>query len=106
LITVLDSEMEHCQEPHTGVLMAPSKQKPKHEIRLGCIRAAIWANQTSEEVVWFNVTVSRLYKEGDVWKDTSSFCRDDLPVVAKVVDMADAWIGGQKVPAPTDKAVE
>ena len=86
--------------------MAPSKQKPMHEIRLGRIRAAIWANQTSEEVVWFNVTVSRLYKEGDVWKDTSSFRRDDLPVVTKVVDLAYAWIWGQKVPAPADKATE
>ena len=86
--------------------MALSKQKPMHEIRLGRIRAAIWANQTSEEVVWFNVTVSRLYRDGDRWQDTATFRRDDLPIVAKVVDMAYAWIWGQKVPAPTDNAVE
>ena len=61
------------------------KQKPVNEIRLGRIQAAIWANQTEQRDVWFNVTVTRLYKEGDQWKDTTTFRRDDLPIVAKVV---------------------
>jgi len=68
------------------------KQKPVNEICLGRIRAAIWANQTEHRDVWFNVTVTRLYKEGDQWKDSATFRRDDLPIVAKVVDMAYAWI--------------
>ena len=80
------------------------KQKPIQEIRLGRIRAAIWANQTEGRDVWFNVTVSRLYKDGEQWKDTSSFRRDDLPIVAKVVDMAYAWIWGQDVPADSEEA--
>ena len=41
-----------------------TKQKPVHEIRLGRIRAAIWANQTDSGEIWFNVTVSRLYNDG------------------------------------------
>ncbi len=86
--------------------MAQQKQKPVHEIRLGRIRAAIWANETENRQVWFNVTVSRLYKDGDQWKDTSTYRRDDLPIVAKVVDMAYAWIWGQDVPADPDEAVE
>lgn len=86
--------------------MAQQKQKPVHEIRLGRIRAAIWANETENRQVWFNVTVSRLYKDGDQWKDTSTYRRDDLPIVAKVVDMAYAWIWGQDVPADPEEAVE
>ena len=86
--------------------MAPTKQKPIHKIRLGRIRAAIWANQSPIGERWFNVTVSRLYKEGDQWRDTATFRRDDLPVVAKVVDMAYAWIWGQEVPAPSEQAIE
>lgn len=82
------------------------KKKPVHEIRLGRIRAAIWANQSNGSGAWFNVTVSRLYKDGDTWKDTSAFRRDDLPIVSKVVDMAYAWIWGQEVPALSDEAVE
>lgn len=82
------------------------KQKPVHEIRLGRIRAALWANKSESGDVWFNVTVSRLYKDGDRWQDTSTFRRDDLPIVAKVVDMAYAWIWGQEVPADSDEAAE
>jgi hypothetical protein len=39
-----------------------------------------------------NVTISRLYKDGDQWKDSTSFGRDDLPLVAKVVELAHTWI--------------
>ncbi len=71
--------------------MAPPK-KPAHEIRLGRIRATIWGNHTDDNDVWFNVTVSRLYRDENTWKDSTSFRRDDLPVMAKAVDMAYAWI--------------
>ena len=68
------------------------QHKPIHEIRLGAVRAAIWANESRPNDVWFSVTVSRLYKDGNDWKNSSSFRRDDLPVVAKIMDMAYAWI--------------
>jgi len=71
------------------------KQKPVEEIRLGRIRASIWANHNESREVWFNVTVSRLYRDGEQWKDSSAFSRDDLPIVAKVADMAYAWIWGR-----------
>ena len=69
-----------------------AKHKPAHEIRLGRIRAAIWANDTGHDGPSFSVTMSRLYKDGEVWKDSSSLYRDDLPVAAKILDMAYAWI--------------
>jgi hypothetical protein len=69
-----------------------SHRPPIHEIRLGTIRAAIWANESRPDDVWFAVTLSRLYKDGAAWKDSATFRRDDLPVVAKVMDMAYAWI--------------
>ena len=65
--------------------------KPVQEIRLGRIRAAIWENQT-QTGTRHNVTVSRLYKDGDQWKDSTSFGRDDLPLVAKVLDRCHDWI--------------
>ena len=74
------------------------KQKPVKEVRLGRIRAAVWANQSRDYSIWFSVTVSRLYRDGEQWKDTQSFRRDDLPVVAKVLDMAYAWIWKQQPP--------
>jgi hypothetical protein len=71
--------------------MAKTKQQPAHEVRLGSIKATIWENETSAGTR-HNVTVSRIYKDGDQWKQTESFGRDDLPLLAKVVDLAHSWI--------------
>ena len=71
--------------------MTKSKQQPAHEIRMGAIRATIWENETTNGIR-FNVTVSRLYKDGEEWKQTDSFGRDDLQLLAKVIDMAHSWI--------------
>ena len=71
---------------------AKAKVKPVHEIRLGRIKAAIWANET-DSGIRHNVTFSRLYKpDGGDWQDSSSFGRDDLPLVAKVADRVHSWI--------------
>lgn len=70
------------------------KDKPVHEVRLGAIKAAIWKNDT-EKGVRYNTTFSRLYKDGEEWKNTDSFGRDDLLVLAKVSDQAHTWIHEQ-----------
>ena len=66
--------------------------RPVHEIRLAQIRASIWTNQASGSRRWYSVSISRVYRDGDAWKDSTSFGRDDLPLVAKAVEMAYAWI--------------
>jgi hypothetical protein len=73
------------------------KKKPTHEVKLGRIRAAIWANQTEDADVWFNVTVSRLFKDDGQWRDAQSFRRDDLPIVQKALGMAYDWIWTQRM---------
>jgi hypothetical protein len=65
--------------------------KPTHEIRLGTVKAAIWENST-EKGTRYSVTVSRIYRDGEEWKRTESFGRDDLLTLAKVVDQAHTWI--------------
>jgi len=65
--------------------------KPCHEIRMGRIRAAIWENGT-QNGTRHNVTLSRLWKDGDQWKDSTSFGRDDLLLLAKVAEAACSWI--------------
>jgi hypothetical protein len=68
------------------------KVRPVTEIRLGRIKAALWANET-DNGIRHNVTLSRLYKpEGGDWQDSTSFGRDDLPLVAKIADLAHTWI--------------
>lgn len=73
-----------------------SNNRPAHEIKIGSIRASIWKNETGHRDTWFNVSITRLYKDGDTWKSSASFGRDDLPLVAKAADMAYAWIWNTK----------
>jgi hypothetical protein len=81
-----------------------ANNKPVHQIRLSAIRAAIWIN-VSEKTgeTWFTVTVTRSYRDKEQLKDTSTFRRDDLPIVSKVVEMAYTWIWEQS--APNDSEV-
>ena len=80
-------------------------KRPIHGIQLGRIRAAIWENRADNGETWFNVTVTRTYNDGDQLKDTATFRRDDLPIVAKVADMAYAWIWERNSSASRAKAV-
>ena len=71
--------------------------KPIDEVRIGRVKATIWKNGTEDAprssreapaYVAYNVTFSRLYKDGDQWKSTHSFGRNDLLTLAKVADLA------------------
>ena len=65
--------------------------RPIHEIRLGHVKCAIFANET-QAGVRHNVKLSRLYRDGEKWATTQVFGRDDLPLVSKVTDLAHTWI--------------
>lgn len=86
--------MNHEQGHHAPDDPMKNKHKPIHEVRLGFIKAAVWRNET-EAGIRYNVTVSRLYKDGEQWGSTESFGRDDLLVLAKVADQAHSWICAQ-----------
>ena len=73
------------------------KQQPAHEVRLGFIKAAVWRNET-EAGVRYNVTFNRIYKDGDNWKSTDSFGREDLLLLGKVADQTHSWIFAQAQP--------
>ena len=73
------------------------KKQPAHEIKLGKIRVTIWANETEDHDVGFNAVVTRLYKHGDTWKETTTLKHDDLPIAMKGIDMAYTWIWRKQV---------
>jgi hypothetical protein len=80
------------QAVRRGKMPTKEKAKPVQEIRFGRIKAAIWENE-SQNGTRHNVTLQRLYvDETGQWQSSSSFGRDDLPLVAKVVDLAHSWI--------------
>ncbi len=72
-------------------VVTSTARAPAHQVRLGRIKATIWENET-EHGVRHNVSIARIYKDGEHWKESSYFGRDDLPLVLKVADMAHTWI--------------
>jgi len=68
--------------------------KPAHEIRVNGIRATIWANQT-EKGVRYNTTFERSYKDGEDWKNSDSYGREDLLVLSYIAKEAFRWIVSQ-----------
>lgn len=78
-----------------------TNKKPANEIRLGSLKATIWANSGSDSRTRYNVTVVRLYKvEPDPkknpndsgWRETAALGRDDLLLAARLYAEAHAWI--------------
>ena len=82
-----------------------SSQKPITEIRIGAVKATIWRNGT-EDQPRHNVTFSRLYKDGDNWKSTQSFGRNDLLLLAKVADLAHSRIFQLALPDDAEASPE
>src|SRR4051794_36592147 len=65
--------------------------KPIHTVRHRSIKATIWKNKT-EKGFLYNVTITRSYKDGEQWRDTSSIGFDDLMNVAKLMSDAHSFI--------------
>ncbi|MEZ6136995.1 MAG: hypothetical protein R3C53_19035 [Pirellulaceae bacterium] len=69
-----------------------NENQPIERLRIGKIGAVIFANQTQEGKTFYNVQFDRSYRDGDEWKHTKSFGRDDLLVLAKLADQAHSAI--------------
>jgi len=72
----------------------PTSNKPAHEIRINGIRATIWKNAT-DKGPRFNTTFERSYRDGEEWKTSDSFGRDDLLVLSHVATESLRWITQQ-----------
>ena len=84
---------ESTQLQRRTIVAKSEANKPVHEIRMGRVKAAIWENEIQGGGIRHNVTVQRIYKDDQqIWQTTDSFGRDDLPLLAKVVDQAHTWI--------------
>lgn len=61
------------------------------EIRRGLIIARI-RRVRSRDGMRHTISVHRLFRNGDHWKESSRFGPDDLPVIRLVLDLAHTWI--------------
>lgn len=84
--------------------------RPVHEIQLGKVKAAIWKKET-EHGPRYSVTFARIYRSESGWESSSSFGRDELPLVSRVSDLVHLWIydqndrGGEPEEASDDNFV-
>lgn len=65
--------------------------RPITQIRLGAIRASIWANETPNGTR-HNVTVGRIYQKDGEWKTSGSFGQDEVLILCKALDLAYMWM--------------
>jgi hypothetical protein len=66
----------------------PKANQPAHKARIGLVTATIWLNDEK----FYNVVLSRSYKDGDDWSDTDQLSHHDLLNAAKVLERAEQWI--------------
>ena len=45
---------------------------PAYQKRVGAVRGSVWTNE-NEGRVYFNTSLVRRYKDGDDWRETSTF---------------------------------
>ncbi len=64
---------------------------PVYEVRRGLIKVRIWRKRTRSGIR-HSIAVVRLFRNGDAWKESTRFGRDDLPLVMHVLDLAHTWI--------------
>ncbi len=69
--------------------------RPAMTFRYGAIKCTVWKNQTRNGPM-YNTSVTRSYKDGENWRDSSSFGSEDLPTVAKAFLDAHTWVQEQK----------
>jgi len=68
-----------------------TKNRPAFKVKLGVIRGTIWANE-AKNGTRHSVTITHLYKSSDGWKETASNGSAELPLVARVAELAQEWM--------------
>jgi len=64
---------------------------PVFSCRHRALKAAVWQNDSANGP-FYNVTVSRSYKDGDTWKESSSFGYDDILPIAELLRTCHGFI--------------
>lgn len=64
---------------------------PVQEFRRGLIKVRIWRKRTRSGLR-HSVAVTRLFRNGDAWKESARFGRDDIPLLRLLLDKAHTWM--------------
>ena len=94
---------KYASPPPSNRNNASTAPAPVRTLRLGRIKAAVWEN-SSEQRAFFNVTFARTYMDAEKkFRDTDSFGRDYLLLLAKLADQAHTFICEQMAAQKSDE---
>ena len=65
--------------------------QPAAKFRIGYVTATVWQNDR-----FFNVEVSKSYKDGEDWKETGSLGHGDIMNAVQVLKRAEQFIAEQQ----------
>lgn len=65
--------------------------EPALEIRRDMIKVRVWRRR-SKSRVRFSLSVVRLFRNGDQWKESTRLGRDDIPLARLLLDEAHTWM--------------
>ena len=68
---------------------------PTKRFRIGAVTAAVFENEGNGNGKFYTVNVTRSYKDGSDWKNTSSLNAGDLLNASKALERAETWISQQ-----------
>ena len=98
-----------CMATANKTPVAPATNKPVQAFRMRGISVAVFANEVSSkdghrQYLMHNVSLQRTYRDGDEYKTTSVFRRDDLPILQRLVQQAwDYIVKVESDDAPDDE---
>jgi hypothetical protein len=67
------------------------RRRPAYEVGLGFIKVRVWFKRT-KSAPQHTITVTRLFRNGAEWKESSRFGPDDIPTLNLLLDRALNWI--------------
>ncbi len=68
-----------------------AKTQPAAKFRLGYVTATVWLNDK-----FYNVVLSKSYKNGDEWQDTDQLGAGDLMNAVRVLQRAEDFIADEQ----------
>lgn len=73
----------------TKATQSPTESnKPVQVFRLKSVKVAVFENRSTDGAPFFKTSLQRIYRDGEEWKTTQSFSREDLPVARLLLQRA------------------
>lgn len=68
-----------------------TNDSPVKVFRIGAVKASIWQNETDGRK-FYSTKITRVYRDGEDWKEATTYSHDELLNVAKLAERAETYI--------------